>query len=97
MPKVTFVTAGGEKTIEVPSGSVLLQVALNNDIHLEWGCESGSCGMCRVRVLEGEKNLSDFSDAEIDFLVGDLDEGWRLACQTRIKGDVKVEVPEAGH
>lgn len=97
MPKVTFVTPEGEKTVEAPVNSILLRVALDNQIHLEWGCESGTCGMCRVRVLEGEENLSDFSNEEIDFLVGDLDEGWRLGCQTRVKGDVKVEVPESGH
>lgn len=93
MPRVTFMTCDGEKSIEAPPDSVLLQTALDNGIEIEWGCESGGCGLCRVKVIEGEDNLSEPSEAEIDFLVGDLDEGWRLACQTRIKGDVRVEIP----
>lgn len=47
----------------------------------------GLCGSCRVRVLGGE--LSPPTRAEERLGLG---EGWRLACQARVLGDVEVEV-----
>ena len=56
---------------------------------IPFACEEGICGTCIVEIKEGEKNLSPFTEEELDFL-GE-DEGERLACQCRLlKGVVKV-------
>lgn len=55
---------------------------------------SGKCGKCRVRV-SGE--LSAPTDAERRLLGDLLDDGWRLACQTRALGDFKVKEPFETH
>ncbi len=55
-----------------------------------FACTEGVCGTCVIEVVEGMENLSEFNQAEEDFL-GDLDRE-RLACQCRIKcGYVKVK------
>jgi ferredoxin, 2Fe-2S len=101
---VTFMPEN--KTVEFDSGKMpysdhgkqgsLLDVALNFDIHLEHACGgSCACTTCHVIVLEGEKNLSEAEDDELDRL--DMAPGLtlrsRLGCQAVVKGDVKIEIP----
>jgi len=47
-----------------------------------FACTEGVCGTCVIEVIEGMENLSEFNQAESDFL-GDLDRE-RLACQCKI-------------
>jgi ferredoxin len=55
-----------------------------------FACTEGVCGTCVIEVVEGMDNLSDFNQAEADFL-GSLDRE-RLACQCKIKGGcVKIK------
>ncbi len=52
----------------------------------------GTCGRCKVRVLEGE--MSQRTLAEIEALsTSQIESGYRLACQTYPPGDCKVYVP----
>lgn len=55
-----------------------------------FACTEGVCGTCVVEVVEGMENLSEFNQAEADFL-GELG-CERLACQCKIKsGFVKLK------
>ncbi len=65
----------------------------------------GACGKCRVKILDGFferfgidsnlKNLSPINSREKEFLnPEDEKDGFRLACQTRVFGDIVVFVPE---
>lgn len=74
----------------------ILDVALNHRLHLEHACGgSCACTTCHVIVLEGESNLSQADDDELDRL--DMAAGLtlrsRLGCQAIVKNDVKVEIP----
>ena len=86
--KATIVSTG--ETFEVPGGINLLQAALNAGIKWPHDCRVGSCGTCRCTIQEGKiKPLNDFSyvlDGE------QLKSGMVLACQSRLKTDVVVEV-----
>jgi uncharacterized 2Fe-2S/4Fe-4S cluster protein (DUF4445 family) len=55
----------------------------------------GICGKCVVRVLRGREILSSPTDAENRWLDEKLEEGFRLACQTRMlrEGEVEVWIP----
>jgi len=56
-----------------------------------FACTEGVCGTCVIEVVEGMDNLSEFNQAEADFL-GDLGSE-RLACQCKIKGGcVKIKI-----
>jgi 2Fe-2S ferredoxin len=74
----------------------LLDIALNLGVDLEHACGgSCACTTCHVIVLEGEKNMSEAEDDELDRL--DMAPGLtlrsRLGCQAVVKGDVTVEIP----
>ncbi|TLN26605.1 DUF4445 domain-containing protein, partial [bacterium] len=71
-------------------GENLLRVALVAGVHVNASCGgSGTCGKCKVKILEGEHEAdrsSKISDEQ-------WQEGFRLACRAKILGDLVVEVP----
>ena len=104
MPKVTFTNL--DKTVEFESGKLpyeehgkpesILDVALTFGIQLEHACGgSCACTTCHVIVTQGDGNLSEAEDDELDRL--DMAPGLtlhsRLGCQAIVKGDVSVEIP----
>ena len=104
MPKVTFTNL--DQTVEFESGKLpyadhgkpesILDVALNNGIQLEHACGgSCACTTCHIVVKQGDENLSEAEDDELDRL--DMAAGLtlhsRLGCQAIVKGDVTVEIP----
>lgn len=104
MPKVTFLPEG--KTVEFEPGKMpysdhgkrnsILDVALNKGFNLEHACGgSCACTTCHVIVKEGDNNLSEAEDDELDRL--DMAAGLtlrsRLGCQAVVSGDVTVEIP----
>jgi uncharacterized 2Fe-2S/4Fe-4S cluster protein (DUF4445 family) len=83
------------KRVDVSKGSSLMEAAQAAGVGLAAVCGgTGSCGKCRVKVVEGD--LTPATDLERE-LVGsdDLDDGWRLACQARLVSNARVQVPPA--
>jgi 2Fe-2S ferredoxin len=98
MPKVTFSQIN--KTFEVPEGFTILEVALNNDIDLEHNCGGNcACSTCHVVVSEGYENLSPKTDEEQDMLneAEGLTGTSRLSCQSKIFGDIVVNIPASSN
>lgn len=86
MAKLIFVD--NEEEIELPDGSPLTEAC--EQAGVPFACTEGVCGTCVIEVESGMENLSDFNQAEADFL-GELDRE-RLACQCKIKGGcVKIK------
>ena len=100
MPKITF--ANQKKEIQVPEGANLRQealqagVALYPGVHKVLNCHGfGSCGSCRVLIAKGMENCSPKGFLEGARLGVSLayignEETMRLACQTRVNGDITV-------
>jgi Na+-transporting NADH:ubiquinone oxidoreductase subunit F len=83
----------GEKTITVPAGDKLLQTLSNAGLFLPSACGGGgSCAQCKCIVTEGGGSMLPTEEAH--FTKREAKEGWRLSCQTPVKQDMKVEVPE---
>jgi len=84
----------------VAPGTTLLEAARQVGVELNAVCGgTGTCGTCRVRVVAGQVTPppppppggGKGGEAERDALA----EGLRLACQTRVLSDVRVDVPPA--
>lgn len=89
MPTVTFQTSG--KSIEVDKESNLLRTSIRYEGSVPYKCGGGLCGTCKVRIVDGHENLSKVMKKEIDRLSQEkIDQGFRLACQTFISGDVTI-------
>src|SRR5580704_7914836 len=90
MPRVTYFH---EITLEdVPKGQILLDLSIRHRIpHLHQCGGYGRCTTCRVQILDGLSNVSP--PGEVEQKVASRrgwDEFTRLACQTRVEGDVVI-------
>lgn len=76
----------------VPAGKPLLSAMAEKDIFLPSACGGkGSCGQCRVQVLEGGGEI--LPTEAVHFSRKEIKANWRLACQVKVKQDLKIEVP----
>ena len=100
MPKVVI----DDQIIEVNEGEILYDSLYDRGLELPHGCLSGSCGACRVQIIEGKENLMKPGVVEqdtIQALPGEfkatLGEEFvqnteiRLACRAKIQGDIKIK------
>jgi len=83
----------GEKNITVPAGDKLLLTLSNAGLFLASACGGGgTCAQCRCIVTEGGGSM--LPTEESHFSKREASDGWRLSCQTAVKQDMKVVVPE---
>ncbi|SHN62143.1 2Fe-2S iron-sulfur cluster-binding protein [Bradyrhizobium erythrophlei] len=90
MIKVTFITNNG-KTAEAPENSNLLRVSLREQGGIPFKCGGGICGTCRCKIESGLENTDAIKPKERKHLTEeDFRQGYRMACQTFLNGDVSV-------
>ncbi len=83
----------GEKEVEVSAGGKLLNILADQKLFVSSACGGGgTCGQCKVKVLEGGGEILQTEMSHIS--KGEAREGVRLSCQVAVKQDMKVEVPE---
>jgi len=83
----------GEKNITVPAGDKLLSTLSNAGLFLASACGGGgTCAQCKCIVTEGGGSM--LPTEESHFSKREASEGWRLSCQTAVKQDMRVVVPE---
>ena len=82
---VQFAKAG--KTVPTDGRTPILDMAEEADIDIDYGCRSGSCGDCKVKLLSGKV------DAETDdgLTEEEIAEGYFLSCVASPKGDCIVD------
>jgi len=96
--RVLFLPERVESTVS--AGTTLLEAASAVHVPIDAPCgDRGVCGKCRVQhsALDTQHSaiLESPTLAERSSLSAEeLAEGWRLACQARVCGDVVVQVPE---
>ena len=90
--KVTFQIEGANPVeIECNAGDNLLELARRANVAIDAPCSgNGSCGKCRVKLIEGELDTiksRHITDEEYEA-------GWRLSCNCKVRGDCTVFVPD---
>ncbi|MBA2405785.1 MAG: (2Fe-2S)-binding protein [Bdellovibrionales bacterium] len=92
-----------DKTFDVKEGEILYDSICDRGYELPHGCLSGSCGACRVEVLEGKENLIPAGVIENNTIEALKDEfkkvhgeeflinkEIRLSCRAKVTGDVTI-------
>lgn len=81
-----------EGAFSAESGSTILEASLKNGIsHMHVCGGNARCSTCRVMVLDGMDNLEPQTDEEKKLArKKNFEEGIRLACQARIRGDARI-------
>jgi Na+-transporting NADH:ubiquinone oxidoreductase subunit F len=81
----------GEKILEVPAGSTLLNTLAAQKIFIPSACGGGgTCGVCKVDVHEGGGSILPTEQTHVTR--GEERNGCRLSCQVKVKQDMKIEV-----
>ena len=92
MAKVIFQLEGaGTVAVDANIGDNLLELARRANVAIDAPCSgNGSCGKCRVQLLEGSvDSLPSRHISQEEF-----DAGWRLSCNCKVVGDCTVLVPD---
>jgi Na+-transporting NADH:ubiquinone oxidoreductase subunit F len=80
-------------TIHTQGGGTLLNALTSHGIPIPSPCGGkATCKQCKVQVMEGA-NVPLQTDIDT-FSKKQLQEGWRLSCQSKVKGDMHVHVDE---
>ncbi len=88
------ITVNGDRKITVPSGKSLLSSMADKNVFLPSACGGkGSCGQCRVQVLEGAGEI--LPTEAVHFTRKEIKDHWRLSCQVKVKNDLDIKVPAA--
>lgn len=75
----------------VPGGGTLLNALTSNGIPIPSPCGGkATCKQCRVDIVDGASDPLETDRAT--FTKKELKEGWRLSCQTKVKGDMKLHL-----
>ena len=92
MAKVIFQLEGaGFVEIEANIGDNLLELARRANVAIDAPCSgNGSCGKCRVQLLEGSVDTIPSRHISQE----EFDAGWRLSCNCKVTGDCTVLVPD---
>lgn len=87
------VNGDSDNTIQTEPGSNLLSTLSEAKLFLPSACGGGgTCAMCKCQVVEGG---GEVLPTEKDHLTRkEQNEKWRLACQVKVREDMKVQVPE---
>jgi CDP-4-dehydro-6-deoxyglucose reductase len=91
--KVRLIPSGRE--FDARPDEAVLTAALRQHLNLPHSCKGGSCGTCRVRVLQGGVSYPHGRPPGID--AAEAAAGYALICQARAQGDLVIETREIRH
>jgi len=81
-----------DKSIIVRPGSTLLSALSGKEIFLPSACGGqGTCAQCKCQVMDGAGDILPTETGSINRK--EAADHWRLACQVKIKQDMKINVP----
>ena len=76
-------------SFSVEDDETLLAAGLRQHLALPFGCQSGGCGSCRVRLQSGS---IEYPMAPPALSQGEIDAGYILMCLARAKSDLQIEL-----
>jgi ferredoxin, 2Fe-2S len=92
--KVKFLPEGQE--LEIKPDQSVMELAHENGIFIKSVCNGlPSCAECRLKLVDGEQNVSAPSAKELNLIgTGYFIDQRRLSCQLRCFGDLVVDISE---
>ena len=76
-----------ETNAVVRDGETILDTADGAGVFIDNACRSGTCGSCRIKLLSGRVSMA----TEDALTTQEKADGYILACQAKVSGDVKVD------
>lgn len=93
--KLEIIIENQARVASASQGQTVLEVALSANVDIPHSCGGmGTCGTCRVVVLDHPEGLSEPDELEVEIA---LDRGFskleRLSCQARLLKSARVKKP----
>ena len=85
---LSIVMDGMTTVVQVPEGKTVLDAALDAGMDAPYSCMGGVCCTCRAKMVQGAGEMEVNYALEPD----EVDAGFVLTCQTRLKGSGPFEV-----
>ena len=83
----------GDKVLKLDGGSSLLSSLSGQKIFIPSACGGkATCGLCKVQILEGAGPLLPTEEPYLS--KEERDNNYRLACQVKVKTNLKIIIPE---
>lgn len=87
------ITINSDKELMVTGGQSLLEALRNSDIFIPSACGGkGTCGYCKVKVLEGGGPLLPTEEPYLD--EKERAAGTRLSCQIKVRDNIDIRIPD---
>ena len=83
MSSLVRIQVADHGAFEADVGDTLLDAALKHNIDIPHDCRAGSCGTCRVRLVEGEVEGGQAGES-----------GYVLACQCAVRSDILIALED---
>ena len=84
------------RVVKANPGENLRLLANTSGVFIRSDCNGeGTCGKCRVVAAENGESLGGLTSSEQELLTErEVREGYRLACQIHVKGNLVIRIPE---
>lgn len=80
--------------VKFEEGQTILEAAIRAGVEIPSSCASGTCGTCRIELLEGADSIEPPNEIECETARDKrFQKNERLACQILAKPGVKARVP----
>src|SRR5210317_52735 len=77
--------------VTVKEGENLLDAAANAGVYIHAFCGGeGVCGKCKIQIEQGEVSATQATQLKS----AEIEQGFRLACQSKVVTDLVVKIPE---
>ena len=81
-----------DRALQAPCGGTLLGTLAASRLFIPSACGGkGSCGVCKVKVLDGGGAVLPTELSHLDR--GEVRDGVRLSCQVKVKQDMRIAIP----
>ncbi|EYF00635.1 Flavodoxin reductases (ferredoxin-NADPH reductases) family 1 [Chondromyces apiculatus DSM 436] len=86
---ITLQGRGQGRVVVATAGQTVLEAGLRAGVGMPFSCALGGCGACKVRLVEGEVEMEEPNCLGAE----ERAQGFVLACASRAKSAITVEVP----
>jgi CDP-4-dehydro-6-deoxyglucose reductase, E3 len=85
-------TPSGE-IFEAQASETILEAAIKAGITIPYGCQNGSCGSCKAKIISGKVFLEGYQSSALHD--SEVSEGWTLCCKALATEDIVMETRSA--